>query len=197
MDNTQKMPIVYRMLYIVYSSYMSTRYTKYSILNTGFTLVELLVVITIIGILATIGLVAFQSSQMRARDAQRKSDLEQISKSLELFYSDYGKYPPSSGGQIQACPYSPSNGTGTSCAWGSGSFTDGKTTYFQVLPRDPASNLRYYYRTVSNTSNNQAYQLFAYLENSQDSSIISTSYSCGTYNCNFSITSANTTPGAN
>ncbi|KKR41619.1 MAG: Type II secretory pathway pseudopilin PulG-like protein, partial [Candidatus Woesebacteria bacterium GW2011_GWB1_40_12] len=59
-------------------------------LSLGFTLVELLVVIAILGILATIGLVTFSSSQMRGRDAQRKSDLKQISSALEIYYNDYG-----------------------------------------------------------------------------------------------------------
>jgi type II secretion system protein G len=166
----------------------------------GFTLVELLVVITILGILATIGLVAFTSSQARARDAQRKSNLKEISSSLELFYSDYGKYPNSDSGKIVGCSYNPANGSGTDCAWGTGDFTDGKTTYFQALPKDPVTNLHYYYNVVASSSN-QAYQLFTYLENSQDQSIISSlpnlpSKACGSYNCNFSVTSANTTPTA-
>lgn len=167
-------------------------------MKKGFTLVELLVVITILGILATIGLGAFTSSQARSRDVQRKSDLRQISSALELFYSDYGKYPSSNNGAIQSCKYNSTTATGTNCIWGdtgsAGNFTDGKTTYFQALPKDPSSNLHFYYRVVNN-SNNQAYQLFAYLENTQDQSRISgLTYSCGSYNCNFAITSANTTP---
>jgi prepilin-type N-terminal cleavage/methylation domain-containing protein len=55
----------------------------------GFTLVELLVVIAIIGTLVTIALVSFRSSQAKGRDAQRKSDLKQVSSALELYYSDY------------------------------------------------------------------------------------------------------------
>lgn len=159
-------------------------------LNKGFTLVELLVVITILGILATIGLTAFTSAQMRGRDTQRKSDLKQVASSMELYYSDYGSYPGSSNGKILGCPST----TNTPCTWGTGQFTDGKTVYFRVLPKDPATNSYYYYRVV-NGSSGQKFQLFAHLENTQDPSIISTSYLCGTnINCNFAITSANTTP---
>jgi type II secretion system protein G len=167
-------------------------------IRRGFTLIELLVVITILGILAVIGLETFTSSQARARDAQRKSDLKQMANSLELFYSDYDQYPASDSGngEIKGCSYNPINKTGGDCSWGTGPFTDGKTTYFQALPKDPASNLKYYYRTALS---GQAYLLFAYLENSQDQSIISTTYSCGSsasYKCNFSITSANATPAS-
>src|SRR5688572_14157463 len=98
----------------------------------GFTLVELLVVIAILGVLATIALAAFRSSQGRGRDAQRKSDLKQISSALELYYSDYGKYPDSISGMVAACPSTSQTG----CTWGSGAFTDGKTVYFKVMPKD-------------------------------------------------------------
>lgn len=166
----------------------------------GFTLVELLVVIAILGILVTITLAAFRSSQARGRDAERKSDLKQIASSLELYYSDYGKYPSSTGNVINGCPYNPSNGTATACTWGSSEFTDGKTTYFKVLPKDPLSSQLYYYRIVD-SGTNQKFQLFAHLENTQDPECLggncstpTVSYSCGTSTCNFSITSANTRP---
>lgn len=51
----------------------------------GFTMIELLVVISIIGILAALALVSFTSSQKQARDSQRKSDLRQYSTALEGF----------------------------------------------------------------------------------------------------------------
>jgi len=160
----------------------------------GFTLVELLVVISIIGILASIGLVAFNSAQARSRDAQRKSDLKEISSALELFYSDYGQYPTASGGQIIACPFV-SGGASGNCAWGTSEFTDSKTTYFKVLPKDKSSGQYYVYKTVAVASvANSGFQIYARLENSQDSSIISTSVSCGTANCNFAVTSPNTVP---
>ncbi len=154
-------------------------------IQRGFTLVELLVVISILGVLVSVTLVAFRSSQGRGRDAERKSDLKQISSALELYFSDYGKYPDDSGGQIQGC-------SGNPCTWGSGTFTDGKTVYFKVVPKDP-SDFSYFYR-VPDAPGNQKFQLFARLENTQDPSLITTSYSCGSAPCNFAITSPNTTP---
>lgn len=140
----------------------------------GFTLVELLIVMSIIGVLATIVIGSFASSQMRGRDAQRKSDLKQISSSLEIYYNDHGKYP-------DALP-----------AWGS-EFTDGKTSYFKTLPGDPSNGYNYFYRVVDSPTN-QKFQIYARLENTEDKQLIVTSYQCGSKNCNFALTSANTKP---
>lgn len=61
----------------------------------GFTLIELLVVVAILGILSTMAMASFNSAQMKARDAQRRSDLSQIRSALELAKSDTldGTYP--------------------------------------------------------------------------------------------------------
>lgn len=59
----------------------------------GFTLIELLIVIAIIGLLASIALVSLNMARDKARDAQRLSDLDGISKALELYYSTNNKYP--------------------------------------------------------------------------------------------------------
>ncbi len=50
----------------------------------GFTMIEILVVITIIGILATLILANFGPSRAKARDVQRKTDLNQIKTSLNF-----------------------------------------------------------------------------------------------------------------
>lgn len=162
----------------------------------GFTLIELLVVIAIIGILATIGLVSFISAQARSRDAKRKSDLKEVSSALELFYSDYGRYPGGVNGQMSVCPYSAAGGT--VCKWGEGEFSDGKTTYFKTIPKDSAAGSTYFYRTVAVDSvPNSGYQIFARLENGQDLSILTLSEPiCGTSVCNFAVTSPNTNPSA-
>ncbi|MFZ3301746.1 MAG: prepilin-type N-terminal cleavage/methylation domain-containing protein [Microgenomates group bacterium] len=156
--------------------------------KNGFTLVELLVVMSIIGVLAALAVGSFRTAQMRGRDATRKSDLKQISNALELFYADYGRYPAASGGMISACSYNPTLGTGTSCSWGTGEFTDGKTVYFKVLPDDPTDSYSYTYEIVSG-SNNQKYKLFAKLENTEDQDCLDGN--CAT-NPNFAVTSANT-----
>ncbi|KKS65153.1 MAG: hypothetical protein UV40_C0024G0007 [Parcubacteria group bacterium GW2011_GWA1_42_7] len=59
----------------------------------GFTLVELLVVISIIGLLASILLVAVNPARIKARDAKRIFDLKQIAIALETYYDYYSHYP--------------------------------------------------------------------------------------------------------
>lgn len=168
--------------------------------DLGFTLVELLVVMSIIGVLATLISSGFRSAQVRGRDAQRKSDLKELSNSLELFYSDYGRYPSDSAGNIMACPYNPALGTGSVCSWGTSEFTDSKTTYFKEMPIDPDRDFSYYYRVVPG-SENQKYQIFAKLENTKDQDCLGgncevseVSISCGGSFCNYAVTSSNTSP---
>jgi general secretion pathway protein G len=59
----------------------------------AFTLVELLVVIAIIGLLSTVAVVATGSARINSRNMKRKADLVQISKALELYYSNNNAYP--------------------------------------------------------------------------------------------------------
>lgn len=60
----------------------------------GFTLVELLVVISIIGVLATLVLLQLSSARARARDTKRIADVNQIRTSVESYFEDNnGTYP--------------------------------------------------------------------------------------------------------
>lgn len=143
----------------------------------GFTLVELLVVMAILSVLVSLIAGGFRSSQARGRDAQRKSDLKQIANSLELYYSDYNKYPDT-------------------IPWGA-EFTDGRTIYFKVVPRDPTTPASDYLYRVPDMPTNQEFQLYAYLENTEDKDIdtdvVGLGLNCGKP-CNFGISSTNTTP---
>jgi len=73
--------------------------------QTGFTIVELLIVIVVIGILAAITIVAYNGVQSRARDNVRKQDLAQISKALKLYAVDNGDYAEAACGSGGASSY--------------------------------------------------------------------------------------------
>ncbi|MBC7512357.1 prepilin-type N-terminal cleavage/methylation domain-containing protein [Candidatus Saccharibacteria bacterium] len=64
-------------------------------MNRGFTIVELLIVIVVIGILAAITLVAFNGISDKASVASLQSDLTNASKTLKLYMVDNGVYPTS------------------------------------------------------------------------------------------------------
>src|SRR3990167_2995826 len=65
--------------------------------KAGFTLIELMVVISIIGILSAIGLTSYDASQKKARDTIRKNDLRELQKALQAYYQDNEAYPIQSG----------------------------------------------------------------------------------------------------
>ena len=76
-------------------------------IQTGFTIVEILVVIVVIGILAAISLVSYNGVQERARVAVLQSDLKDAGKELSLARLDHGSYPTS----LEAVSLKPSPGT--------------------------------------------------------------------------------------
>jgi general secretion pathway protein G len=59
----------------------------------GFTLVELLIVISLISILAAMGLVQYRNSVTAAREATLKTDLFRMRDAIDQYYADKGKYP--------------------------------------------------------------------------------------------------------
>lgn len=63
--------------------------------QAGFTIIELLIVIAIIGILATLVLTNFQGAQAKGRDTVRKNDINSIYQKLEEYYNENGSYPDS------------------------------------------------------------------------------------------------------
>ena len=119
----------------------------------GFTLIELLITISIIGILAVVGLAIYPNAQKNTRDAQRKSDLRQYQNLLEI---DANK----NGGFYDSRMYVQQADTAICADLG------------QInCPKDPKNSDPYIYRYVtSDTSGNAArdatnYVLWVTLEN--------------------------------
>jgi len=61
--------------------------------TAGFTLIEMLIVMTILVILAGISLALYTNSVTRAHEAALKTDLSQMREALDQYYADKGKYP--------------------------------------------------------------------------------------------------------
>jgi len=59
----------------------------------GFTIIEILVVVVIIGILASIVVVSFNSTLRKSRDARRLADMQEIIKALDTYYVEHNQYP--------------------------------------------------------------------------------------------------------
>ena len=157
---------------------------------TGFTLVELLVVVAIIGILATVVVISYSGAQSKARDAKRLSDLSQVQSALSQYFIDYGQYPNSTlPGNIQPLALS---------------------GYISTIPADPKETsgaygyyyASQYYMTSANSytgiNSNSYYIIATRLENSSNPSAVavfqgwnnsSLNYLQGTskrgLNCNF------------
>jgi prepilin-type N-terminal cleavage/methylation domain-containing protein len=61
--------------------------------SKGFTLIEMLIVITIIALLASLILVGMGGARAKTRDSRRIADLHNIMNALELYYARYSYYP--------------------------------------------------------------------------------------------------------
>lgn len=132
----------------------------------GFTLIELLVAISIIGILSALLMTNLQGARLRARDVQRKSDLNQVKTALRMYYNDNQNYPADD-----------DSGNISGVAWGSQFGTT--TVYMKELPQDPlgSSWVDYYY---TQTNSGEGFSLYTCLENKSDSS---GSAVCGSLTC--------------
>ncbi len=130
---------------------------------SGFTLVELLVVISIIAILAgVVGINAKESGQ-KSRDVDRQGDLRALQSAIELYKNKNGKYPAqcnATGGAADG--WSGQLGTNFACNDGTNQYIVGLAPEFiSVLPVDPKLNGNdsgYVYRT---NTNGTVYKLMA------------------------------------
>ena len=145
-----------------------------NLLKRGFTLIELLVVISIIGILTALITTNLQGARIRARDARRKGDLQAISQSLRLYYTDHQGFPGSTSEVINGC-----GDLGTDpCSWGGAFRKNANTIYMGSLPEDPSSTTTTpaYYKYYS--TNGNSFTLVATLENLSDTAITESQTRC-------------------
>lgn len=126
-------------------------------LKRGFTLIEILVVISILGIMAGLLLASYGNAQAKSRDSKRKTDLDTIKKALELAKQDTtGQY------------YYPDL------------LSSLAPTYTKTVPLDPKTNANYTY-TPAPTSCTTActdYTLISCLENANDTQGVTDATNC-------------------
>jgi general secretion pathway protein G len=86
--------------------------------ENGFTLLELMIVVSIIGILATLAVPSYQASVVKAKEAALRQDLSTLRDVLDQHKADQGKYPPSLSalvgtGYLRGIPKDPFTGATT------------------------------------------------------------------------------------
>jgi len=150
----------------------------------GFTLLELIVVIAIIGLFANIIFASYYTARQKARDVTMMSDLKIIQTALEMYYDHHGQYP-----HVDLPPLPPRGlpamTTDINCGWNwcwlenaltgvdIDSHTAGNQTgpkFIEVLPRDPMGlqlTYRYYY-DADPYDNYQTYALMCRFEHSSN-----------------------------
>jgi general secretion pathway protein G len=113
-------------------NYSITRLPNYPIREParGFTLIELMVVLSLMVILATMGLVQYRNSQIHAKEAVLREDLFRIRYAIDQYYADKNQYPSTldalvSDGYLRKLPEDP--------------FTRNSTSW-QTVPAEPDPN---------------------------------------------------------
>jgi len=81
---------------------MQMGYSKKALSNQGFTLLELLVVVAVLGILMAIAIQQFQLFRARAIDAAMRSDLKNAALAMESYYGEFLAYPATEAAILKA-----------------------------------------------------------------------------------------------
>lgn len=107
----------------------------------------------LIGVLAAAFVVYINPAKQlsRARDGNRKSDLQQIRSALELYRADCGAYPTETSNVLPSTLSSTCTGS--------------TVVYMQIVPTDPKTDGNYYYDTTATPG---GYSMAVCLENSDD-----------------------------
>ena len=144
---------------------------------SGFTLIEILVVISIIGFIATSAIYALNNARAKARDARRLSDIKTISKAVEMYYDDNDTYPGNGDGWHwnDACDAIGSQGTISSIP--------NFNSYLSPVPDDPNDNEQkgggcYWYERIEKGSGYRILTTPELLDSNDDMGCLGGGYYC-------------------
>ena len=99
----------------------------------GFTIVEIIIVIVVVGILAGVTVVSYRGSQQKALFGAYKSDIVRINEAIMVYNSQTGRYPLGNGSSASGCV--------TNQATGTGNFISGLApSYINPMPTVPGFN---------------------------------------------------------
>jgi prepilin-type N-terminal cleavage/methylation domain-containing protein len=135
----------------------------------GFTLIELMVVVTIIGILASIVLVSLDTARVKARDARRLADIRQTVLGLEFYVDEYRHYPPITGATTPAARWQKLK----ECLEAQAACTDNTDPkqFMAIVPQDPLATGAFQYDYSPNASQG-SFVLKAILEKTDHTALI-------------------------
>lgn len=124
-------------MYLCHPYFVRCYILSIRMLKRGFTLVELITVMAMIGFIATITLTGLNSSRQKSRDTVRTGDMQTLSRAVESYFSEHFEFPDS---------------------------LDDLTSYFTggVLPSDPSPDRSYRYQKITTPS--RGYCLGAMME---------------------------------
>jgi general secretion pathway protein G len=108
----------------------------------GFTLIEIMVVILILGLLATIVVQSLRGATDKAKRVKAQADIAEIKTGLDRYYLDAGSYPTGDQG-LAALVSAPASGGNVPANYEAGG-------YLQSIPKDPWGN-PYYYQSDGNS----------------------------------------------
>lgn len=104
--------------------------------DKGFTLVELMIVVAIVGILTTISIPSYHTSLMKARETVLRQDLFTMREVLDQHRADQGKYPSSLGALVAA-------------------------GYLRTVPKDPFTNSTDTWQEISDPTEGGVFDVYS------------------------------------
>lgn len=132
--------------------------------SRGFSIVELVVAIAIIGVLISAIVVNLGTSRLKARNAQRISDLQKVQLAIEEYYDDNKVYPTCQGNNYCSSLVSAGIPDGS---FGDFRYLDIRPNYITQIPLDPMN------KTVGTITYNYCY-VRGFRKNAADTSVVNT-----------------------